>query len=335
MRLTVVSILVLALAACQTTPEVRDTSRPETIGATVAALTTQATLLPSVLRNRWAVEYAAQVTQLLPIAPRKLFCTSNLCWPENQIPPSAGRARPEFADEADYYGTGLASPLFHARLVDLVAEGQLAKQAGKRVLDLYAESIGPLKLLAASGFYAVGVSQSPRLRALYAQSGDQGPVSLPGRDVSGHVAFLSGDFPSDPAVRAKVGQGYEFVLVKNVLKRGTVRPTSEVPPEQVFGLGMPDADYLRSLRELLRPGGRLLVYNLCKTPNPMYYDPQTDCRSPWSQAEWQTAGFVVTDFERNDTEMARKFAEALGFDRAPVAIPNADLYAVYTLVLKP
>jgi hypothetical protein len=318
--------------------------RPETIGATVAKLTTEAAALPPLLRNRWAVEYNAAVAQLVPVSPRRLLHS-----PDGRVYLSAAEAeaqarvdkstltglREEWADEASYYTGSLGSPLFHARLIDLVAEGQLAKLAGKRALDLYAGAIGPLKLMAGTGLDAVGVSPSPRLRALYSQSGDQGTVRLPGRDVSGKVSFLSGNFPADVGVRAQVGSGYEFVLAKNVLKRGYIHPSSEVPPESLIALGLPDADYLKALLATLKPGGRLLVYNVCPSPSPAVYDPDADCRNPWSRADWQAAGFIVRDFERNDSEVARQFATALGYDKPPLSIRIDDLYAIYSLLERP
>jgi len=334
--------LTLALVACQSGPSVSSPglAGPETIGATVAKLTNEAAALPPLLRTRWAVEYTASVAQLVPISPRRLVHSIDRrvylteAEARNQKAGLAGTAV-EVVDEAGYYVGSLGSPLFHARLIDIVADGQLAKLAGKRSLDLYAGSIGPLKLMAGAGLDAVGISPSPKLRALYAHVGDQGPVRLPGRDVSGRVTFLYGNFPADPAVRAQVGSGYEFVLAKNVLKRGYIHPTSDVPPESLINLGLPDADYLRSLLATLRPGGRLLVYNVCPSPSPAVYDPDSDCRSPWSRADWQAAGFIVRDFERNDTEIARQYATALGFDKPPLSIRIDDLYAVYSLFEKP
>ncbi|MBL8633786.1 MAG: hypothetical protein JNM40_11220 [Myxococcales bacterium] len=327
---------------CQSVPTTAATAMPapETIGATVSRLTSEAAALPPLLKTRWAVEYVASVPQLVPISPRRLYAS-----PDRRVYQSELEARAqkqsspamvtEWVDEAGYYTGSLGSPLFHARLIDLIAEGQLAKLAGKRSLELYPTAIGPQRLLAGTGLDAVGVSPSPRLRALYSQPGDQGPVKLPGRDVSGRVTLITGSFPADPAVRAQVGSGFEFVLAKNVLKRGYIHPTGEVAPESLMNLGMPEADYLRSLRETLRPGGRLLVYNVCPGPSPAFYDPEADCRNPWSRADWQAAGFVVRDYECNDTEAARQYAVALGFDKPPISIAIDNLYAIYSLLERP
>lgn len=338
----IASGLALSLVACQSGPPLSSpgVAGPETIGATVAKLTTEAAALPPLLRTRWAVEYTASVAQLVPISPRRLYRSSDRrayfteAEVRNQQSALAGTSV-ETVDEAGYYVGSLGSPLFHARLIDIVADGQLAKLVGKRSLDLYAGAIGPLKLMASAGLDAVGISSSPKLRALYSHVGDQGSVRLPGRDVSGRVTFLYGNFPADPAVRAQVGSGYEFVLAKNVLKRGYIHPTSDVPPESLINLGLPDADYLRSLLATLRPGGRLLVYNVCPSPNPAVYDPDSDCRNPWTRADWQAAGFIVRDFERNDTEIARQYATALGFDKPPLSVRIDELYAVYSLFERP
>lgn len=341
-KLSVLLSAVLSLVACQNGPAPAGSSLagPETIGKTVAKLTAESAALPPLLRSRWAVEYVGQVSQLLPISPRRLYFSADrrvyLSDAEARLQNNPPPPRTfEMVDESAYYTGNLGSPLFHARLIDLVAEGQAAKLAGRRSLDLYAAAIGPSKLLAAAGLDAVAVSASPKQRALYSQAGDQGPVRLAGRDVSGRVTFLSGDFPANPSLRAQVGTGYEFVLAKNVLKRGYIRPSGEVAPDSLINLGVPDADYLRYLKETLKPGGRLLVYNLCPSPNPALYDPDADCRSPWSRSEWQAAGFVVRDFERNDTEVARQFAVALGYDKPPLSLRIEDLYAIYTLLERP
>ena len=332
----------LSFVGCQSAPAPAATGHPgpETIGATVSRLTAEATALPPLLKTRWAVEYVASVAQLVPMSPRRLYASPDRRVYQSELEVRVQKQAPsatvqEWVDEAGYYTGSLGSPLFHARLIDLIAEGQLAKLAGKRSLELYPTAIGPLRLLAGAGLDAVGVSPSPKLRALYSQPGDQGPVKLPGRDVSGRVSFITGSFPADPAVRALVGSGFEFVLAKNVLKRGYIHPTGEVAPDSLLNLGMSEADYLRSLRDTLRPGGRLLVYNLCPGPNPAFYDPESDCRSPWSRADWQAAGFVVRDFERNDTEIARQYAVALGFDKPPISVPIDNLYAIYSLLERP
>ncbi len=336
------AVAALSTVACQSAPAPAGSvfAGPETIGATVAKLTAESAALPPLLRHRWSVEYVGQVSQLLPISPRRLYHSV-----DRQVYLSEAEARLqknppppktfEMVDEAGYYTGNLGSPLFHARLIDIIAEGQQAKLAGKRSLELYAGALGPLKLMAAAGLDAVGVSASPKLRALYSQAGDQGPVRLAGRDVSGKVTFLSGNFPADASLRAQVGTGFEFVLAKNVLKRGYIHPSSEVPPESLINLGVPDAEYLRYLRDTLKPGGRLLVYNVCPSPNPALYDPDADCRSPWSRTDWQSAGFIVRDFERNDTETARQFAVALGYDKPPLSLRVEDLYAIYTLLERP
>lgn len=335
----------LGLGGCQTTPATfgPPLAGPETIGATVAKLTAEAAALPPLLHSRWAVEFVAAVPQLVPVSPRRLYHSPDgrLYLSESearaQRPGPAGLAGlvADSADEASYYVGSLGSPLFHARLIDLIAEGQAAKLAGKRGLDLEVGAIGPLKLMAGAGMDAVGVSASPRLRALYSLPGDQGPVALPGRELSGHVTLLHGSFPADPSLRARVGSGYEFVLAKNVLLRGYIHPTSDVPPESRRDLGLPDADYLRALRDTLRPGGRLLIYNLCPSPSPAVYEPGSDCRCPFDRADLQAAGWVVRDYDRNDTEAARQYAAALNYDRPPQSLRIDSLYALYTLLQRP
>src|SRR5262249_54685270 len=97
-----------------------------------------------------------------------------------------------------------------------------------------------------------------------------------------------------------VSVNHDAVVVKNQLKRGYIHPTDHTPPETKIQLSLSDGEYLLGLFNLLRPGGRLLVYNLCPAPS-SGYNPHADCRNPFPQSAWQAAGFRVRDYDRNDT----------------------------------
>lgn len=303
----------LASAGCANQPTV--VPGPSSVGVGVAQIQRDIAAVRPLVSSRWAVEFLEAGSRVPAVAPRQV----------------GG----ETVDEVGYYFGSGDSPVFWARLLDILGQNDNRSIVGRRILDLGYVSIGPLRILALAGADAVGVSPSARLAALYSLPGDQGAAPLFGRNVAGHVSLVSGEPQTDAAARAAVGGGYDAVVVKNLLKRGYLHPTDSAPPETHLRLGMSDDDYLRYLLGLLRPGGRLVVYNLCPAPasGSQPYNPHADCRNPFPQAQWQAAGFRVRDYDRSDTPTARTFGQALGWDRgaAPVNLEN-NLFATYTLV---
>jgi SAM-dependent methyltransferase len=243
---------------------------------------------------------------------------------------------PEPVDEEVYYETRYGSPLSYARPLDVLAESGVTLRQGSRVLDFGFGYIGHLRALASLGLDVVGVDVDPMLRALYAERGDQGEI--PGSTPPGHVRIEIGKFPSDRSVRDAVGQGFDVVVSKNVLKRGYIHPDRPADPKHLIQLGADDADVLASFYAVVAPGGTMLIYNICPAPSPpdKPFVPWSDGRSPFSEAQWRQAGFDVKIFDRDDTATLRAFARALGWGTGedPMDLDN-DLSVLFTLVRKP
>lgn len=332
-------------------------------GQAVRRLVGEAHAVQGLSPSSWSAQLAAATAQLPTIGPRRLYHTSDGTRTYTEVElaplPKAARANflPETVDEQAYYYGPLGSPLFYMRLLDIVSANVRANLQGRRILEWNYSSIGPLKLLAAQGAQTVGISPSPRLRALYSFPGDQGELAVVDREVRGRVTLLSGTFPADPAARAAVGGGYDVIIARNLLLRGYIHPSAAEdttlpgaraasPP--ALDLGVSDEEFLRYMLEALKPGGRLLVYNLCAPPPPstVAYDPHSDCRNPFPQALWQAMGFRVRDYDRSDTTALRDLVRALAPDplTTPPTVPSrigsarlnpGDLYATYTLVERP
>src|SRR5208282_3848905 len=136
-----------------------------------------------------------------------------------------------------------------------------------------------------------------------------------GRD--GELRLLFGAFPKDPAMRQAVGGGYDLFLSKNVLKRGYVHPERFAPERQLVSLGVDDETFVRTLHEMLAPGGRVLIYNLAPPPAPpdQPYIPWADGRCPFARAIWERVGFRVVAYDRDDTPAAKTMAHALEWDK--------------------
>jgi SAM-dependent methyltransferase len=240
-------------------------------------------------------------------------------------------------DETTYYTTKYGSPLAYARPIDLLGEAGLEDVSGRKILDFGYGTIGHLRLLAGLGADVIGVDVDPSLRVIYSRPEDQGDIRNPrGRD--GRIRLIHGRFPAEEAVKRAVGGGYDLILSKNTLKRGYVHPERPVEPRRLLGLGVDDARFVRSLHDALKPGGRVLIYNICPAPSPpdQPYKPWADGRCPFAREVWEAAGFRILAFDRDDSATIRKFGRALGWDRgeSPMDLTN-DLFALYSLMEKP
>jgi hypothetical protein len=82
----------------------------------------------------------------------------------------------------------------------------------------------------------------------------------------------------------------------------------------------------------------VLIYNICPAPSPrgQPYKPWADGRCPFPKATWESAGFRVIAFDRDDSDAARAVAHALGWDRGETPIDlKTDLFATYSLMQRP
>jgi SAM-dependent methyltransferase len=239
------------------------------------------------------------------------------------------------ADEQHYYTTRYGSPISYARPLEILARAPngLKDVAGKKILDFGYGYVSHLRMLALLGADARGVDVDPMLRALYAEKGDQGSVGK----AKGKVTLYDGQFPADAKVAAAVGEKYDLIISKNVLKRGYIHPEREADPRKLINLGVSDEKFLAALHQALKPGGRVLVYNLfpAQAPPDKPYIPWADGRSPFSRAQWEAAGFKVLFFDENDDARIRALAHALGWDKPEGGEPGMnlekDLFALYSL----
>jgi hypothetical protein len=240
-------------------------------------------------------------------------------------------------DESFYYSTRYGSPLAYVRPFDLLARAGFADVAGKKIVDFGYGTIGHLRLLASLGAEVVGVEVDPLLRALYSHPDDQGAVKGNGGK-TGSIRLVHGRFPAEAGVNAAVGRGVDLFISKNTLKNGYIHPAEKVDPRRLVHLGVDDSTYVATLFAILAPGGRAMIYNLCPAPAPpgRPYIPWADGRCPFPVEMWLSAGFKVIEFDKDDSETARKMGHALGWDQGPSPMDlEKDLFASYTLVEKP
>jgi hypothetical protein len=271
--------------------------------------------------------------RLPAIEPRTVYCDSarTHCWTELESAalPDTQRARlvKRTLDESFYYTTRYGSPLAYARPLEILSKSGVRGMKGKRVADFGYGTIGHLRLLADLGADVHGIEVDPLLRALYVS--DVGPIG------SGRLTLHHGQWPAEPALVTEVGEGYDLFISKNTLKRGYIHPAEEVNPRMLVHLGVDDSTYVAALAHAVKPGGLVMIYNLCPAPAPpgKPYIPWADGRCPFDRALLQRSGFQVLAFDRDDSRDARRMAHALEWDQGerPMDLER-DLFATYTLL---
>lgn len=332
------AVLVMA-AALPASARPQAPSPVEPVG--VALLRRHADQLRPLVESPAVVAFLDATGSLPPIAPRTLhfhrerreWLTSDAFESLDEGARVGFEARP--IDENRYYQTKYGTPLTYARPLDiLVKSGALPDSgfAGLRLADIGYGTVGHLRLLAGLGTDATGIDVDPFLAALYTQPGDTGEVAGSAGGAPGRVTLVHGSWPGDAAVRDRVGWGHHVILSKNTLKRGYIHPEREADPRSLISLGVSDEQYVAALHEALRPGGVVLIYNLCPAPAPpdKPYIPWADGRCPFSRETWENAGFEVLAFDERDDAPARAMFEALGYPTRSSAGED-DLFAWYTL----
>lgn len=249
--------------------------------------------------------------------------------------PAADRAAwaPVTIDEATYQGLFYGSPLAYLLPLERLGGAGFGGLGGKRVVDFGHGGIGQLRLFAELGAEAVGIDIDPLQPVLYAAPGDQGPVGKAG----GSVKLVHGRFPADPKAVTAVGGGYDLFLSKNTLKRGYIHPAEKVDPRLLVDLGADDPAFLKAVAKALKPGGWLVIYNLCPAPNAAGkpYRPMADGRCPFSAEDLAAAGFEELVRDGVDDQAARALGAALGWDKPSVNMKlEDDLFALVTVARK-
>lgn len=310
--------------------------------AGMALLRTEARKLSPLVRERLAKDFLAAVDRLPPFQPRTIYQD-----PASRMYLSGeaaarlgseerGRLIETRVDEQLYYYTRFGSPLVYVRLLELLGARGLDSVDGKRVLDFGYGSIGQLQLLALLGADAVGTEVHPLLAALYTHPSDQGPVP-PGGRAAGRISLFDGRWPADPRLAPRVGRNFDVITSKNTLKNGYLNPEKPVDKRMLVDLGVEHAEFVRALKDALKPGGYMLIYNICPAParEGEPYIPWADGRCPFPLRTWEEAGFEVIAFDVQDDAAARAIFQALGYPTEKGTPLEPDIFAWYTLVRRP
>ncbi|HTK30728.1 MAG TPA: hypothetical protein VL332_02110 [Candidatus Saccharimonadaceae bacterium] len=333
--------MTLAIALTMTSGRPAAAAEPDSASAVAAIQADAAALRP--LFTAPVVRRFLDATRALPrVAPRTVLVDSSRthAFGEREAAAlSAAERAPLITrslDESFYYNTRYGTPLAYARPLEILAEAGFKDVTRRRIADFGYGTIGHLRLLASLGADVTGIEVDPVLRALYSWPGDQGAIEGVG-GAAGRLRVLDGRFPAEAAITGAVGEGYDLFISKNTLKNGYIHPEREVDPRRLVHLGVDDSTFVRTLARILRPGGFVLIYNLCPAPAPpdQPYIPWADGRCPFARALWEANGFRVIAFDKDDTKVARAMAHALGWDQGASAMNlEKDLFGTYTLLEK-
>lgn len=316
------------------------------VSPTLEGLRKEAAAVEPLVKSALAKQFVGAVTELPAISPRTIYRDETtrqyMTAAERNALDADAQAKLKTVEitEERYYYTRYGTPLAYARALDVLGEAGVETMAGKSVLEIGYGTIGHLRMMASRGAKVTGLDVDTFLTALYSEPGDTGTISSP-NGATGSIELVNGRFSEAP-VREAVGDGYELITSKNTLKRGYIHP----PPEQnvdkrmLVDLGVDDATFIKTLFDILKPGGMVLIYNLSPKQADLAagekYIPWADGECPFNRELLETTGFKVIEYDHKDDAAARAMGDALGWDEGeqPMDLQN-DLFAHYTLLKKP
>jgi len=260
-----------------------------------------------------------------------------------KLPPEAREGFVERKiSEQEYYYTRYGSPLAYTRPLELLCQvaGRDAFR-GKKIFDYGYGTAGHLRLLAQMGMQVTGVEVDPVLKALYSQPDDTGTVAgstlFNETLADGTLTLLHGQWPAEPGLMEKTGEGYDYFISKNTLKNGYINPEKPVDKRMLVDLGVPRDEFVKQVAKALKPGGLFMIYNICPAQKlaAEKWIPWADGRSPFTREMYEAAGFEVIHFDESDDEAVRQLGKALEWDKgtSPMDL-EGDCFATYTLVRK-
>ncbi len=229
-------------------------------------------------------------------------------------------------DESFYYMTRYGTPAAYVRAFDVLSKfaPEWTSWKDKRVVDFGYGTIGHLRMLAAAGATCVGVDVDGLLPLLYA--GVEG-------ETGGAVRVVDGQWPADEKVAAAVGEGFDLFISKNTLKNGYVNPEREVDPRMLVHLGVSNERYVQELTRVVKPGGYVLIYNICPAmaPADKPYVPWADGRCPFPKEMWEKNGFEVLAMDVKDDDAAREMGRRFGWDKGGEKLEES-IFAWYSVM---
>jgi len=340
----VLTLLVMSAGGWNAQAQETQPAAPESSAA--QTLRDEATALKPLVESSLAKSFLSATRCLPEIAPRTIYRdeTTRKYYSKavaDKLGKEARDALKEVAiDDSRYYLTKYGSPMAYARAVDLLGKHGIESFDGKKILDFGYGTVGHLRLFASNGADVIGLDVDSFLTALYSEPGDTGKING-SCGAPGSIALVSGQF-SDEDVKSAVGDGYDLIISKNTLKKGYVAPPAdqEVDKRMLIDLGISNDEFLKTVFDRLKPGGRFMIYNICPKQGDAAkgekYLPMADGHCPWDREALEKQGFKIVAMDVDDSAATCTQGKALGWDQGeqPMDLEN-DLFAWYTIVEKP
>jgi SAM-dependent methyltransferase len=302
--------------------------------------------LQPLIKSELGRAFLAAAADLPAIAERQIYRddSTRTYYTEAEAAPLPEEQRAKLRElkvtEEIYYFTMYGTPMAYSRPIEVLGQNGVREFSGTRILDIGYGTVGHLRMMASRGADVVGLDVDSLLTALYSQPEDQGAVTA--KDgTAGNVKLVDGRLSED-SVQRDVGGNFDLIISKNTLKRGYLHPPPEadVDKRRLVDLGLDDEAFLKQIFDRLKPGGRLLIYNLSPKQADVAagekYIPWADGRCPFDRELIEKVGLRVVEFDREDNESARQMGDVLGWDegRSPMDL-QSDLFAHYTLLQRP
>jgi len=331
-------LIVLVLASLSTTAYAEPAPSPEDSNC-LKAMRTEADAARPLVESPLARGFLVAAGRLPTPSARDLYRTADK---QYVLPDEAAKLSDSKRAELTktpvtaqiYYHTKYGTPMAYVRLLDLLGQAGVNDMKGKHILDYGYGTVGHLRMLASMGAEATGVDVDPFLQALYCKDDDQGNVAVDGKIV-GRVTLVNGRWPGDADASKRVGGDYDLIISKNTLKNGYLHPEREVDKRMLIDLGVSEEEFVAKLYAALKPGGYVMIYNICPAPAPADkpYIPWADGRCPFPREMLESAGFTIIEFDRDDSKAVREMAHAFGWDSGDYKMElETNLFAHYTLL---
>ena len=282
------------------------------------------------IKADWVVEYQ----QVVSLLPDKSSCTVYQRRVENGseiLSSERVAALPENEREGletiDMTTCGIRfdSPRVFARMLDIAAAEGLKEIDSQNVLDIGCCDLRSVQALARLGANVVQAQAGFNLTSMCNDWEDVGGMAGPNGQ-SGHLEVMRFGAFDPEASKGKVPEGHHLITVRNLVHKIPENDYFGSEPWVQSGIAFKKEDFMARLFELLAPGGLLLIYNVNVEPA------ITD--NAFSQTDWESSGFKVLAFDRDDRGAALGIGLELGWDGKSSPL-DQTIRAKYSLFKRP
>jgi hypothetical protein len=221
-------------------------------------------------------------------------------------------------------GIRFDAPRVYARLLDILAADGVEGVEGLRVLDFACCDIRHLQSLARLGADVVGVQTGFSLTGMCNDWDDVGEISGPDGQV-GHLEVIQAHTLHPKGEARDLGDGYDIITFRNLLQASSEEDYFAQEEWTHTSLASSKEELVERVYDALSSGGRVLSYSVGVEP---FLD-----ESAIESSLWESAGFEIVEFDREDRGAAFGLGMELGWDGQAAPLED-NVRARYTLLRK-